>query len=31
MNFDGSSDIEEPTLAAAEKATTLLGTSKTGT
>jgi len=31
MNFDDSSDIEEPTLAAAEKATTLLGTSKTGT
>jgi hypothetical protein len=31
MNFDDSSDIEEPTLAAAEKATTVLGTSKTGT
>jgi hypothetical protein len=30
MNFD-SSDIEEPTLAAAEKATKVLGTAKTGT
>ncbi|MEI8408230.1 MULTISPECIES: hypothetical protein [unclassified Kribbella] len=31
MNFDDSSDIEEPTLAAAEKATKILGTAKTGT
>jgi hypothetical protein len=31
MNFDDSSDIEEPTLAAAAKASELLGTSTTGT
>jgi hypothetical protein len=31
MDFDDSSDVEEPMIAAAEKAAKVLGTSTTGT